>query len=449
MTGPTTTAIDGGITAPSGYRAAGVACGLKPSGPDLALIVSDNVASAAGIFTTNLAVAAPVVLSKTQLAASDGRARVIVVNSKCANACTGHAGTVAARAMAMATAETLGCDLTHVLVASTGVIGMRLDTAKVTAGIADAARQLSRDGHLAAAEAIMTTDISPKEAAVEVTTPAGAFTIGGIVKGAGMIEPNMATMLGFVTTDAGVAPAMLGRALREVADDTFNAITVDGESSTNDTVFMLANGASGVTIDDTLYPAFVTGLYELCSGLAREIVRGGEGATKLVTMWVTGAASNADAKRAARLMANSPLVKTALNGGDPNWGRLVAVAGRADVAFDLANTEVRIGPVVLFADATVFADREPAAAEYLTGREVDVTVDLGTGGPAQPGSGRATSAPSMYTSMRTIGPSVPSQRFADKCSGARRPAGPVLPLAGCIAGRMAWDCHHGLPGATR
>ena len=380
MTLPAITRAGGGITAPDGYRAAGVACGLKPSGLDVALVVSDEVASAAGLFTTNLAVAAPVVVSREQLARSGGRARVIAVNSKCANACTGAEGMRAARAMAAATADAIGCDPAHVLIASTGVIGMRLDTARVTAGIAEAARGLDRNGHLAAAEAILTTDIGPKEAAVQVSSPRGSFTIGGMVKGAGMIEPNLATMLGFLTTDAAVDAAGLDSALREVAHDTFNAITVDGEPSTNDTVFMLANGASGVRLDEATYPAFVAGLHELCTGLAKEIVRGGEGATKLVAVRVTGAASKEDARRAARLIANSPLVKTALNGGDPNWGRLVAVAGRAGVAFDPDRTVVRIGGVTLYDGTTVFAERESEAATHLKEHEVEVAVDLGVGG---------------------------------------------------------------------
>ncbi len=380
MTAPAITAAPGGITAPAGFRAAGVACGLKPSGLDLALLVSDAVASAAGLFTTNLAVAAPVVVSREQLARSGGYARVVAVNSKCANACTGAEGMEAARAMAAATAGAIGCEPEHALIASTGVIGMRLDTGKVAAGIDEAARSLSRNAHLAAAQAIMTTDNAPKEAAVHVATPWGSFTIGGMVKGAGMIEPNLATMLGFLTTDAAVDPATLDRALREVARDTFNAITVDGEPSTNDTVFMLANGASGVGMDEATYPAFLAGLHALCTGLAREIVRGGEGATKLVTVRVTGAASKEDARRTARLIANSPLVKTALNGGDPNWGRLVAVAGRAGVAFDPDRTVVRIGPATLYDGTTIFADREREAAAHLQGHEVEVAVDLGVGG---------------------------------------------------------------------
>ena len=380
MAAPDVTAVGGGVAAPAGYRAAGAACGLKSSGLDLALIVSDDVASAAGVFTTNLAVAAPVVVSKAQLARSGGRARAIAVNSKCANACTGGAGMDAARMMTAAAAAAVGCDPAHVLIASTGVIGTPLDTGKVTAGIAAAARRLSRNGHRGAAEAIMTTDVAPKEAAVKVATPAGTCTIGGMAKGAGMIEPNLATMLGFLTTDAALSPAALDRALREAVRDTFNAITVDGEPSTNDTVFLLANGASGVTIDEASRPAFVAGLSDLCGRLAREIVRGGEGATKLVTVRVAGAASDADARRAARAIANSPLVKTAVHGGDPNWGRLVAVAGRAGVAFAPERTEVRIGGVTLYAGETILAGREPAAAEHLKADEVEVAIDLGVGG---------------------------------------------------------------------
>ena len=381
------TEVEGGVTAPIGFRAAGVASGLKPTGLDLALIVSDSLASAAGVFTTNLAVAAPVTLAKKHLEKSGGSARVIVVNSKCANACTGARGTAAAQTMADDAADVLDCNAEHVLVASTGVIGMHLDTNKVRAGIKEAAGQLCSESHRRAAEAIMTTDTSPKERAVVVTTAAGSFTIGGMAKGAGMIEPNMATMLGFLTTDADVAPSLLNQVLRTVAEDTFNAISVDGESSTNDTVFMLANGTSGVKIaaDGPTYSALVIGLTSVCTWLAQEIVRGGEGATKLVTISVVGATSNEEAKSAARLISNSPLVKTALHGGDPNWGRVLAVAGRSGVMFDQDKAEVRIGQVTLFANATVFSEREPDAAQYMEGPEIEVTVDLGTGG-----NGRAT-----------------------------------------------------------
>ncbi len=375
-----TSPIGGGITAAAGFRAAAVSCGLKADALDLALIVADEAASAAAVFTTNLVVAAPVLVAKRHLTESGGTARAVVVNSGCANACTGAEGMTAAEAMAAAVSQAIGCRIEHVLIASTGVIGLHLDSTKIARGVADAAFRLGRDTHTAAAEAIMTTDIAPKEAAVRVDTPAGSFAVGGMVKGAGMIEPNMATMLGFLTTDAAVEPDRLRRALSEAVDDTFNAITVDGECSTNDAVFLLASGASGVTIDESAHAAFVDALREVCGTLAREIVRGGEGATKLVAVRVTGGGSDADARRAARAIANSLLVKTALNGGDPNWGRLLAVAGRAGVAVEPARAQVRIGPAVLFADDTVFADREPAAAAHLAGDEVEVQVDLGTDG---------------------------------------------------------------------
>jgi glutamate N-acetyltransferase/amino-acid N-acetyltransferase len=375
--------VAGGITAPEGFEAAGVACGIKKSGLDLALVVSTPPARAAAIFTTNLAVAAPLVVTRDHLRASQNTAAAVVVNSGCANACTGAEGLAVSRAMAADTAKALGCPVEQVLVSSTGVIGLLLDAEKVRHGVALAAGALSRDANRAAAEAIMTTDPSPKETAVRVSTPGGVFHIGGMAKGSGMIEPNMATMLGFLTTDAAVEPALLQRAVTEACADTFNAITVDGETSTNDMVALLAGGRSGVEVGEAAYPAFVEALRMVCLELALAIVRGGEGATKLIGITVTGARTMAEAKQAARAMANSPLVKTAVHGGDPNWGRLVAVAGRAGVGFALAGASVQIGGVELFADETVFAEREPAAAEHLRGTDVEIAVDLGTGGTEQ------------------------------------------------------------------
>jgi glutamate N-acetyltransferase / amino-acid N-acetyltransferase len=263
------------------------------------------------------------------------------------------------------------------------VIGVSLDRGRVTDGITAAAKALARDGGPAAARAIMTTDPFPKEAAVEVTTPAGRFRVGGIAKGSGMIEPLMAppqaTMLAVVTTDAQVAPALLQRALAAVNDVTFNAITVDGECSTNDCVFVMANGASGVVIAEGELDLLADALRRVCEPLAIGIVRGGEGATKLITVEVTGAATGAEAKRAARAIANSPLVKTAVHGADPNWGRLVAVAGRAGVEFDLDRARVQIGDVELFAGGRPFDERAPQASEHLQGKDVTLRVDLGTG----------------------------------------------------------------------
>ncbi len=345
--------VAGGITAPAGFRAAGVACGIKASGAtDLALIACEEPGTAAGVFTTNLAQAAPVVTSRDHLKRSGGRAAAIVVNSGCANACTGADGVAHARAMVDLTASAVGCQSLNVLVASTGVIGVKLDMSKVGRGIADARRQLSASGGSAAARAIMTTDPFPKESSVEISSRHGTFRVGGIAKGSGMIEPLMATMLGFVTTDVAVEPSVLQRALNTVVNDTFNAITVDGECSTNDCVFTIASGASGVRLEEEDFPLLVSALRAACEPLAIGIVRGGEGATKLITVRVTGAQSDADAKRAARAIANSLLVKTAVHGGDPNWGRLIAVAGRAGVAFSLGGAIVRIGSVELFRDGT-------------------------------------------------------------------------------------------------
>jgi glutamate N-acetyltransferase/amino-acid N-acetyltransferase len=379
----TLTPTTGGVTAPQGFRSAALHCGIKaaPSALDLTVLATDGNASAAGIFTTNLAVAAPVVVSKRHLERSKGVARAIVVNSGCANACTGDDGLADAQAMARLAAAALQCDPASVLVASTGVIGVKLDMSKVEHGIGEAARALSPAGGTAAARAIMTTDPFPKESAVEITCAAGTFHVGGIAKGSGMIEPMMATMLGFITTDALVEPALLQQGLKAAADETFNAITVDGECSTNDCVFALASGRSGTRLDVGDLPLLVAALKAACEPLAVGIVRGGEGATKVITVRVSGARSNEDARRTARAIANSPLVKTAVHGGDPNWGRLVAAAGRSGAAFSLQNAAVRIGPVELFSSGTPHEDRAADAARYLTGSDIEVEVDLGTGGP--------------------------------------------------------------------
>jgi glutamate N-acetyltransferase/amino-acid N-acetyltransferase len=379
---PTTVAsIPGGITAPRGFRAAGLHCGIKANGrPDLALVVSDPPAAAAGVFTLNLAQAAPVLVSKAHLAASRGRAVAVVTNSGCANACTGPQGLLDAQEMAALAAAACGCTAQDVLVASTGVIGVNLKMAALRTGIPRAAAALSAAGHADAAQAIMTTDPFPKATAVEVVTRAGTFRVGGMAKGSGMIEPRMATMLGSLTTDAAVDPARLHRVLVEACRFTFNAITVDGEPSTNDCVFALANGASGITIDDAAEAALFEGFRAVAKDLALGIVRGGEGATKLVAVTATGAATDADAWLAARAIANSLLVKTAIHGADPNWGRLVAAAGRSGAHFVLDAARVRIGPLVLFEGGRPFDERAPEAATYLQGTDLTIEVDLGAGG---------------------------------------------------------------------
>jgi glutamate N-acetyltransferase/amino-acid N-acetyltransferase len=370
------------VTAPRGFTASGIACGIKANGKaDLALVASDVPASAAGMFTQNLAKAAPLHVCQEHLAQTGGVARVIVTNSGCANACTGPQGLADAREMAALAAAALGCAVDQALVASTGVIGVNLPMAVIRTGIPRGAAALSPAGGADAARAIMTTDPFPKESAAEVAIGASSVRVGGMAKGSGMIEPRLATMLGYLTTDAVVTPALLSRALADVCRSTFNAITVDGEPSTNDCVFLLANGASGVGIDEAGYPAFVEAVRTVALDLALGIVRGGEGATKLVSVTASGAASADDAWLAARAIANSLLVKTAIHGGDPNWGRLVAAAGRSGARFSIDGARVRLGSIVLFERGRPFDDRAPQAADYLRGTDLAIEVDLGAGGP--------------------------------------------------------------------
>jgi glutamate N-acetyltransferase / amino-acid N-acetyltransferase len=372
--------IPGGVATPRGFRAAGISAGIKASGnPDLALLVADEPAQIAAVFTTNKVLAAPVLVSQEHLARSGGTVRAIVVNSGCANACTGDAGMRDAREMTAETARLVGCPVEQVLVASTGVIGVGLPMDKVRGGLPAAFSALGADHGPEAARAIMTTDLWPKESAARVSIGGRDALIGGMAKGAGMIEPMMATMLGFVTTDAAVPKALLDRALREAVDRTFNAITVDGDSSTNDCVLLLASGAGGVVVDEAGYGAFLEGLTAVCRELALAIVRGGEGATKLVAVNVTGAATSAEARKAAKVIANSLLVKTAIHGGDPNWGRLIAVAGRAGVEFELGRASVSIGSTVLFKNGRPHDESAPQAAAYLKGKDIAVAVDLGAG----------------------------------------------------------------------
>jgi glutamate N-acetyltransferase/amino-acid N-acetyltransferase len=281
--------------------------------------------------------------------------------------------------MAEEVASALGCQPEQVLVASTGVIGVGLKMDRVVPGIQQACSSLAHGNGSEAARAIMTTDPFPKEHAVRVTTRRGSFAVGAMAKGSGMIEPNMATMLGFIATDAQVAPAMLHRALVESARDTFNAITVDGECSTNDSLFAMASGASGIAIDEDLYPALLDGLLAVSRPLALGIVRGGEGATKLIAVTVTDARSIDAARQVARTIANSPLVKTAVHGADPNWGRIVAAAGRSGVQFDMQNITVRVGGILLFEKGLPHDEAAPQAEEILKRDTVDIEVSLGGG----------------------------------------------------------------------
>ena len=371
-----------GVTAPQGFRSAALHCGIKATAGalDLTVLAADGNASAAGIFTTNLAQAAPVIVSRRHLERSRGIARAIVVNSGCANACTGTQGMADADRMAVEVSTTLGCSPEHVLVASTGVIGVNLRMDKVVTGIQTAVPALARGKGSDTARAIMTTDPFPKECAVTVQTGRGTFTVGGTAKGSGMIEPMMATMLGFLTTDAAVPSALLQRALKESARDTFNAITVDGDGSTNDSLYAMASGASGVMIDDESYPALLEALLTVSRELAVGIVRGGEGATKLIAVNVHDAQSRDEARQVARTIANSPLVKTAVHGADPNWGRIVAAAGRSGVSFDINRVTVHIGGILLFENGLPHDEASPQAGDYLKNADVRIDVSLGTGG---------------------------------------------------------------------
>ncbi|GMR09964.1 MAG: bifunctional glutamate N-acetyltransferase/amino-acid acetyltransferase ArgJ [Anaerolineae bacterium] len=377
---------DGGVTSPQGFEAAASACGLKPSGaPDLALVVSERDCSGAGVFTRNSLPAAPVTLDRVTLKRNSDRLRGVVANSGNANACTGLAGLEAAQEMQRLTAESLSCVADQVLVLSTGVIGVQLDVAKVGRGIRQSVAGLAAENGSAAAEAIMTTDTRPKQVAVSVELPGGTVTIGGMAKGSGMIHPDMATMLAVLTTDAQVAAPVLQRLLRSAVERSFNRISVDGDTSTNDSVLLLANGASGVELEEQADLApFTEALDRVCLTLAQAIVRDGEGATKFVTLSVVGAPEEKAAVWIARTIATSPLVKTALAGGDPNWGRVLAAAGRAGIGLDPSRLGLWIGSdgedELQLVRAGEAADwEEAAAASILAQPEITLRLDLGQG----------------------------------------------------------------------
>jgi glutamate N-acetyltransferase/amino-acid N-acetyltransferase len=325
------TEIKGGVTAPVGFQAASLYCGIKESNlskPDIALIVSDVPAVAAGTFTTNLVKAAPVLASMTHLRKAL-TARAIIANSGNANACTGAQGLQSARQMCHATARALGLHPREVLVCSTGRIGVQLPIDKMEATIANFPGKLGPHSHKAAT-AIMTSDSFPKETAVQVQIGGKTVRVGGIAKGAGMIDPNMATMLSFVTTDAAIGKAALQKALRAAVAQSFNRITIDGDMSTNDTVLALANSRAGnspLTLSSPGFPIFQAALDKVTAALARMIVKDGEGVTRFIDLHVTGARTGREARLAARAVANSMLVKCAWYGGDPNWGRIVDAVG--------------------------------------------------------------------------------------------------------------------------
>ena len=377
---------DGSVTTPRGFMAAAVAAGIKQSGrPDLVLVAADRDCAAAGVFTRNRVPAAPVLLDRETLAANPAALRGVLINAGNANACTGAPGLADAREMQRLAAAATGGQPEQFLIMSTGVIGVPLPMERVRAGVAALAPLLAAGGGPAAAEAIMTTDTRPKRAAVEVDLPAGRVTIGGMAKGAGMIHPDMATLLGVLTTDAAIDGDVLESSLREAVAASFNAISIDGDTSTNDSVVLLANGAAGVAIaDDESRARFTAALTDLCLHLAQLIVRDGEGATRFVTLVVSGAESAADARRAADTIATSPLVKTAFAGGDPNWGRIMMAAGRSGAALDPTRLALWVEapgapPLQLVRGGTPTGYAEAEAAAVFAQPEFTVHLDLGLG----------------------------------------------------------------------
>ncbi len=372
---------EGGIAAPAGFRAAGARAGLKKQGLDIALIVSDTPAAMAGVFTTNKVQGATVGLCRERLKSRRGQA--IVVNSKNANACTGAQGRRDAERMAALTADALGLTPDLVYVASTGVIGVPLPMDKIAAGIARVVPALSREGADDAMRAIMTTDTREKQTACETVVDGRTVRVGGMAKGAGMIEPNMATMLAFLTTDAAVDPAALQTALADAVGQSFNKITVDGDQSCNDTVLLMANGLAGntpLTPAHPDWPAFADALNRLTLDLALMIARDGEGATKFVTVRVCGAASDADARRIARSVANSLLVKTSWFGEDPNWGRIIDAAGYAGADMDPERVDIRFDDLLCVRNGCLAPDVSLSALEaVLKQKEFTVRIDLNLG----------------------------------------------------------------------
>lgn len=370
--------FSGDITAPAGFRAAGIHCGLKKKNLDLALVVAERPATVAGVFTRNHVQAAPVVHSRRVVAG--GAARAVVCNSGIANACTGAQGLRDAQEMGALAAEELGFLSTQVAVASTGVIGVPLDMAAIRRGIPRAVAELGPSGETAA-RAIMTTDTYPKTAALRVRLDSGTVTLGGMAKGAGMIHPDMATALCFLSTDAAIEAPALRSALAAAMDVSFNCITVDGDTSTNDSAFLLANGASGVEIaEGAALQTFTTGLTTLAIELAQAVVRDAEGGTKLIAVTVSGAADRDQARRVAFTIANSPLVKTAFHGCQANWGRIIAAAGRAGVAMEEARTDIWFNDVHLVRSGLASPSDRAAAEAEMRKPEVALRVDLGSGG---------------------------------------------------------------------
>ena len=378
--------ITGGVCAPKGYKAGGIRCGIKASSQkeDLALIVSDATATAAAMFTANRVKAASVLVSQEHLASR--RCRGIIANSGNANACTGQAGLDAAYRMAGLAAEKLGCSQGEIAVASTGVIGLPLPIEPIEQGMDALMASLSADaaGHDRALSAIMTTDTRRKEGALEFDLGDSAIRIGGMVKGAGMIHPNMATMLAFITTDAAISAELLEKALRRAVGHSFNRVTVDGDTSTNDTIIVLANGAAQnreIQEEGPEYAQFADALEQLCVGLAKAIARDGEGATRLMTVTVKSGLAEEAAEALAKSVASSSLVKAACFGADANWGRILCAMGYSGVDFNPEEVSVAFassaGELRVCAKGAALPFSEETAKEILSCEEVEIAIALG------------------------------------------------------------------------
>ena len=370
-----------GVTFPKGFQAAGVKAGIKKSGNlDVAVIYTEKEAAAAGTFTKNAVAAAPVHVSKKVVATH--AAHAIVANAGCANACTGAQGEKDAAAMQQIAANALGCTPDDVIVGSTGIIGQLLPMDKVEQGIKAAVKELSVDGSMDAGNAIITTDTYSKAGATSVTIGGKEVRFGIIAKGSGMIRPDMATVLCFITTDADIDGVLLQEALSEVIEHSLNMISIDGDMSTNDMAIVLANGAAGnpkITEKNADYEMFKETLLVLCQGISEKIAADGEGATKFITVHVKGAKSFSDAKMVGMSVANSPLVKTAFFGEDPNWGRVICAVGYAGVPMDPNHTTVKFGGIPVYADGVGASYDADALRTVMTAHDIVVEIDLKDG----------------------------------------------------------------------
>ncbi|MBE0447810.1 MAG: bifunctional glutamate N-acetyltransferase/amino-acid acetyltransferase ArgJ [Actinobacteria bacterium] len=370
--------ISGGVIVPKGFKASGVACNIKQSGnKDIAVVVSEKVAIAAAVFTTNKMAAAPVHLSKNHIA--NGKVQAVVINSGNANACTGRQGYRDAEKMAEVAGLAIGINPKDIIISSTGIIGVPMPIQKVEEGIKMAVGRLPKGTGTDAAEAIMTTDTFSKEYAIAFELDSQEVRIGGMAKGSGMIAPNMATMLAVITTDALVTLGALDSSLKAAVNKSFNSITVDGDTSTNDMVVLLANGESGARVTTGNAGVFQEALNQVCMELAKLIVRDGEGATKFIEVEVIGAVGDTDAKKAAMAIANSNLVKTAFFGQDANWGRIVAAVGYSSADIDPARVDIYFGGEKLVENGCVVAHDAAKVNEAIKSNDIEVKVDLKLG----------------------------------------------------------------------